>query len=273
MMIKQPIKRAVKRALMGAGMLLPHAAACSRILTYHSVGTRDHEMNVTPKCFCEQMEWLAAECTVITLAEAAQGHAGVAVTFDDGYRDNLTEAAPILRRLGIPATLFAVAGRLGAFLDHDAKREDARLLSWDELREFASQGFEVGGHGMSHARLSSLDESQQRAEITGSLDRLREELQCSVLSFAYPYGTAADYNATSLRIAQECGCAYACSNRYGVNRPGSLETFALRRTWIDRSDTLPIFRAKVLGKLDLLSALEGPAGLRARKWLNRISGR
>lgn len=273
MMIKQPIKRAVKQIAMGVGALLPHATACSRILTYHSVGTRDHEMNVTPECFREQMEWLAAECPVITLAEAAQGRAGVAVTFDDGYRDNLTEAAPILKRHGIPATLFAVAGRLGAFLDHDPQREDARLLSWDELREFASQGFEVGGHSMSHARLSSLDESQQRAEIAGSLDRLREELQRPVLSFAYPYGTAADYNAASLRIARESGCTYACSNRYGVNRPGSLETFALRRIWVDRSDTLPVFRAKVLGKLDLLSALEGPAGLRMRRWLNRISMR
>ncbi|MCC6490776.1 MAG: polysaccharide deacetylase family protein [Candidatus Hydrogenedentes bacterium] len=271
-MLKQTIKRSVKQVLTGVGTLLPHAAACSRILTYHSVGTRGHEMNITPECFREQMEWLAAECTVLTLEEAARGRAGVAVTFDDGYRDNLIKAAPILHGLGIPATLFAVAGRLGAFLDHDVQREDARLMSWDELREFASRGFGVGGHSMTHARLSTLDEAGQRAEIAGSLERLRDELQCPVLSFAYPYGTAADYDEVSLRLVKESGCLFACSNRYGVNRPTNLETFALRRIWIDQSDTFPVFRAKVLGRLDLLSALESSAGLRVRRWLNKCSG-
>ena len=258
---------------MRASALLPRVTACSRILTYHSVGARDHEMNVTPGAFAEQMEWLAAQCTVITLAEAAQGRAGLAVTFDDGFRDNLTEAAPILQRHAIPATLFAVAGRLGAYLDHDAAREDARLMSWSELREFAAQGFEVGGHSMSHPRLSSLDEAGQRTEIADSLDRLRDELQRPVVSFAYPYGTAADYNELSQRIVQESGCSYACSNRYGINQPGSFERYALRRIWIDRTDTLDMFCAKVLGKLDLLSTLESPAGLRVRRWLNRSSSK
>ena len=108
---KTTIKRAVKGVGAMLGRALPARTAVARILTYHSVGSRDHEMNVSPPAFREQMEWLARSANVIPLAEAAASRPGVAVTFDDGYRDNLVHAAPVLEDLGIPATVFVVAGR------------------------------------------------------------------------------------------------------------------------------------------------------------------
>jgi hypothetical protein len=88
--------------------------------------------------------------------------------------------------------------------------------------------------------------------------------------FAYPYGTSADYDETSVRFAQEAGCRVACSNRYGYNVAGC-DRFTLRRIWIDATDTIETFVAKVTGKLDALSVLDSPVGMFARRMLNRVA--
>ena len=90
---KGTLKKAVKLAAATLGHVLPRHEAASRILTYHSVGTRDHDMNVSPEAFEQQMAWLAENQLARPLSDAVEGKPGVAVTFDDGYRDNLIEAA------------------------------------------------------------------------------------------------------------------------------------------------------------------------------------
>jgi hypothetical protein len=97
---KASIKRAVKALLMRRGS--GGAFAGTRILTYHSVGARAHEMNVAPAAFAAQMAWLADYAPVIPLDDAARGLDGVALTFDDGYADNLSNAAPILNNIRFP---------------------------------------------------------------------------------------------------------------------------------------------------------------------------
>ena len=268
---KVVIKRAVKGFAGAVGTLLPGPPNRSRILTYHSVGHRNHEMNVTPEAFREQMTWLAREGNVLPLSEAAQGRPGVAVTFDDGYLDNLTEAAPIMLELGIPATVFIVAGRAGEYLDHDRHTEASRLMTWDQIRELESIGVSIGAHTMTHARLSTLSETQQREEIADCATLMAERLGHPIEAFAYPFGSAADYNERSVSLVRDAGFAYACSNRYGANRAGLLERFALRRIWIDATDSLVTFQRKVLGHLDLLGALESRPALAARRILNRAT--
>jgi peptidoglycan/xylan/chitin deacetylase (PgdA/CDA1 family) len=248
----------------------PAPARRSVILTYHSVGARDHEMNVTPADFAEQMRWLADHREVIPVARAASGDAGVAITFDDGYRDNLTEAAAILDRWPLAAAVFAVPGRMGEHLDHDDPRDDtARLMTWDELGELARQGWTVGGHTMTHCRLALTGEATQRMEIAECKRAIESRIGVAVEGFAYPFGSALDYSPTSVRLAREAGYTYALSNRFGANTAES-DRFELRRIWIDRSDSLASFAAKVEGRLDRLAWLDSPAGIRARRWANRL---
>lgn len=264
--LKPFVKRTVKTLTGLVGRCLP-AHGGSRILTYHSVGRRDHEMNVTPEAFAAQMAWLAENATVIPLDACLDGRPGVAITFDDGYRDNLTEAAPILAAHGFPATVFMVAGAAGGSLSHDADPAAGAIMTWDELRQLHAQGVAIGAHTMTHPRLARLDAAAQREEIVGSVRRIAEELGAPVTAFAYPYGTGRDYNALSMALVEESGCIAAVSNRYGVNA-APVERWAMRRIWIDRTDKLAMFRAKVTGRLDLLSALDAPAALRIRDWLN-----
>ena len=122
---------------------------------------------------------------------------------------------------------------------------------------------------MTHARLSGLDEGAQREEINGSFARISEELNAPPAGFAYPYGSALDYSPSTVAIVQECGFSYAVSNRYGPCDDG--DRFTARRIWIDRTDTLEFFRAKVEGRLDRLRILDSGPGILARRMLNRFS--
>jgi peptidoglycan/xylan/chitin deacetylase (PgdA/CDA1 family)/GT2 family glycosyltransferase len=100
------------------------------ILLYHSIAERawdPWDLCVSPRHFAEHMDVLATLSTPIRLADWRSGFTGnrpaVAVTFDDGYSDNLTAALPILRARGIPATLFPIA-------PHSAPTAE---FWWDEL--------------------------------------------------------------------------------------------------------------------------------------------
>ena len=94
------------------------------VLMYHSIAGPEHEQWIDPRnhvpadVFAEQMAFLAAHRRPISLEalveQLASGRpvedGAVVVTFDDGYLDNLTVAAPILERWRIPATLFLPTG-------------------------------------------------------------------------------------------------------------------------------------------------------------------
>ena len=103
------------------------------VLMYHRIAERDPDpwgLSVSPRHFAEQMEVLVAQRHPMALTEFISGGKvsalpadAVAVTFDDGYADNLLEAKPILERYRIPATVFVTS----AAVDHPGE------LWWDEL--------------------------------------------------------------------------------------------------------------------------------------------
>ena len=92
------------------------------VLLYHRIaGVSDvHGLNVSPHAFESQLEWLQSTCNVVTMDTLLQTSSydlperSVAITFDDGYLDNLQIAAPMLERFGLPATYFVTTRWLGA---------------------------------------------------------------------------------------------------------------------------------------------------------------
>ncbi len=270
--VKDALKRGVKGAIAAVGRAYPPGAGPSRILTYHSVGHRKHEMNVTPEAFAEQMAWLAATHHVAPVAEALRDSGAVAITFDDGYRDNLTEALPVLQRHALPATVFIVAGRMGGWLDHDTQEEASQLMTWPEVVDLHRSEVVIGAHTLSHRRLSELSVEEQEEEVLGSIQLVKHHLGVESVPFAYPYGSVLDYTSATVAILERASPPYAVSNRYG---PVSTTDgpWAYRRIWIDQTDTLETFQAKVSGRLDALSVLDSTVGMRARRAFNRLTGR
>jgi peptidoglycan/xylan/chitin deacetylase (PgdA/CDA1 family) len=139
-------------------------------------------MAITPANFAEQMHVLETAfhpCSLADLVAAAEGGGmrprTVSVTFDDGYRDNLYEAMPLLERHGVPATVFVVTGYI----------ESGRDFWWDVLervcRTVAREGEFDGLYRAYHTELQALDHGErqavldQRADETGSKPPARVE--------------------------------------------------------------------------------------------------
>lgn len=266
---KSQLKRAVKSGARIVGKWRPRDEKRTCILTYHSIGRRDHEMNVTPADFKAQLDFLNENATVISLEDALAGAPGVGLTFDDGYLDNLTEAAPALAEFGMTGTVFVVAGRAGGRLEHDAGLDGAELMTWEQIREIESYGLTIGAHSMTHRRLAALSIEEQTFEISESKHFIEERLGHAVDTFAYPFGSKLDFTTDTERIVRESGYDAALSNCYGPVRRNR-DRWSVRRIWIDRTDSLASFASKVIGELDMLSIFDQRPGILSRRAANRL---
>jgi peptidoglycan/xylan/chitin deacetylase (PgdA/CDA1 family) len=115
----------------------------------------------------------------------------VALTFDDGYRDQLSIARYLAKR-GVKATFFVITG-LREFMGR-------RLLRPGEIKEIASMGHEIGSHTVTHIDMVRAPEDVMRRELVESKKYLSELLNNEVTSFAYPYGP---HSETAARLARQ----------------------------------------------------------------------
>lgn len=146
----------------------------------------------------------------------------LSITFDDGYRDNVEVAAPILRKFGLPATFFVATAFIGsdhvpAWDRHLSRRPG--WMTWDHLRALRDQGFEIGAHTHSHADLARLDPDSVREDLFACRQNLTRELGTFASLFAYPFGGRNNISTTSRQLVREAGfeCCLACFG--GVNPP------------------------------------------------------
>ena len=239
---KHSLWRAVARGRELFGRPAPRGL---RILGYHAVGApiaRDpYGLAVSPAAFAWQME-LVASCRfgrpVALGAAACDGSPEICVTFDDGFVDTLTEAAPILARLGLPFTACVTPGLL------DAGRP---YLGWNELKDLAeTMNAEIGAHGLTHARLDSLDDAALARELSESRRRLEAELGDPVTVMTWPHGAASRRTAAAAKAA---GFARAACSLYGTNEP-SRDARLLRRVEITGFDDERDFIGKASGTWD-----------------------
>lgn len=107
----------LRRAWSGRGSCLMYHRICTDDQAFDEGFAPNRELSVRVGAFDQQMRFLAANCNCLALGDAvALLKAGrlpprsVVVTFDDGYLDNLTLALPVLRRYGIPATVYVTTG-------------------------------------------------------------------------------------------------------------------------------------------------------------------
>jgi peptidoglycan/xylan/chitin deacetylase (PgdA/CDA1 family) len=151
------------------------------------------------------------------------------VTFDDGYRDNFTAGYPVLRDLGIPATVYVVTAHIGAegqTWDEAADKTPFALLSWEQIYELREAGWEIGSHAHEHVHLTRHDAAYQRRTIGTSKALLEERLGERVRSFAYPFG---DFDGSVAGLVKEAGFDSAVTAAAGVNLGATLDPLRLAR--------------------------------------------
>jgi peptidoglycan/xylan/chitin deacetylase (PgdA/CDA1 family) len=163
------------------------------ILMYHSVapGAKvSNRLAVSPETFDKQMRLLKTRgFNVITPEDFARNikmgrkmpPRTVAITFDDGYQDNYTEAFPVLKKYGLPAAIFIIINEVG--------RSDR--LSWDEIRLMQASGLvSFGSHTLRHCTLPEAASAEDLSrELVESRRILEDKLGVRVNMFAYPRGS------------------------------------------------------------------------------------
>jgi peptidoglycan/xylan/chitin deacetylase (PgdA/CDA1 family) len=250
--LKRSIRRGIARAASEA------AAPGVRILMYHAVDRPDPAdsmaLRVTPRRFEEQMQALRDDnCRVVPLstifedAGAADGEFRVAITFDDGYKSQMT-AAGVLQRFGFPATFFLVPRFLDGVDRARAYWEHWEYMHWADAESLRDAGFDIGAHSKSHVDLTTCDETMARTETAGAKTALEERLTCAIDGFSYPFGR---HDAPIRTAVERAGFRLACTSEYGTAQRGT-SRYAVPRTEVAGSDTLQDFRWKVRGKYDWL---------------------
>lgn len=223
-----------------------------RILMYHMVapalpGGRFNKLRVHPAAFERQLRRLVAQgWRFVLLSELSAGSGAanektVALTFDDGYRDNFLAAHPLLAKYGAKATLFLVADRGGrdwstAKNPRHAEGElgrEAKLRDADVRTMLASGVWELGAHTRTHALLPSLDAAGRRREIAGGKADLEREFDAAVGSFAYPFGIFGQADREAVAAA---GYRWAVTTNPGISKDLAAEAHALKRIKVSGKD-------------------------------------
>lgn len=252
------------------------------ILMYHQVADIPRKLDplglaMPPARFEEQMRHLAQRgYHCLTLPEAVRfvrsgrraPTKAFVLTFDDGYQNVHSQACPILQQFGFTATVFLVAGRMGAssnWAGQDGERS-ALLLSWEEARDLARRRFVLGSHTLTHPPLCLLDEQSAFEEIRDSKALLEDQLGLRIDLFSYPFS---DADARIKRLVRSAGYRAACGGDCG---PKSL--YYLWRVPCLRDDAPWLFTMKASGWYNRKIALrESPSGRLLRRYAGVLRNR
>jgi len=186
--LAHPLKRVWRRSASRVPILMYHSISDNHFGKSHPY----YQINTSPRVFANQMRWLRQNgyrsMHVTDMWKAMVGREDlsktVVITFDDGYRDFLTDAADILKQCGLSATIYLATNRIQ---DAPARIEGADYLTWRDVRELHNIGMRFGSHTVTHPDLRSLGPEQIDYELGYSKEAIEQELGAQVDSFAYPF--------------------------------------------------------------------------------------
>lgn len=205
-------------ALHGLGLVSRASGAPSlRLLYCHYV------FNDQVSQFAAKLRYLSTIGSFVSAQEVVNIASGIGslerpcfhLSFDDGFRNIITNALPVLRDLGIPATFFVPTAVIGA--DEDRVRNFCinvtnhpgviELASWDELGRAQEQGLEMASHTRNHVRLSEIssDSSRLQDELFGSRQDLERHLGLKCRYISWPYGRVSDIDEVALSCIRSAG--------------------------------------------------------------------
>lgn len=237
---KKTLKSAAGRAAEAAGFMTRRPRNAMTIVTFHRINDELPEDGLTccSRKFTAFCRFFLKYFRVVSLAEQIEGcrigrdmGGTLSITFDDGYSDNFTVAAPILTAMAIPATFFVTTG----FIDSsvvpawdDRLRVPQHWMSWAQVRQLVAQGFDIGSHTDGHINLSTSDPAAIRTDLEASRAKLQRELGESPRLFAYPFGREEDISDTARELVRRTGfeCCLSCFG--GVNLRNA-DPYHLRR--------------------------------------------
>ena len=283
-LLKNSVYRTLGEATAGAGVVDDERTL--RVLMYHKVNDEPENFVTIPvTLFDEQMAQLGElgyapvsieDVRAYYIDGATLPPRAVLISFDDGYRDNLENAAPVLQRYGYPAVIFVPIGYLDGSrpLPHDEHLASRgilnRTLQWSDFAELEAAGLRVESHGIGHRPLADLEVDEAAREITLSKLRLEEALGRPVCAFAYVKGSEAHYRLVHLSLLRQAGYELAFTSISGANGP-STDPLQLHRYNVEPYPERT-FELVLAGACDLIAVKDTVAGTHARRLFNAALG-
>lgn len=230
------------------------------ILMYHSIesmprSTNMRSLHVSPSKFKFQMfilkllgyRGLSMKMLKPYLDGEKQGKV-VGITFDDGYRNNLINAAPILNKYGFSATCYIVSEKIGKSNVWDLEKNITQrpLMNKNEIFKWIKSGMDIGAHSRTHVDLTTISSNEAHSEIFGCKVDLEKIFQLKIFDFCYPYGK---FNDDIISIVNSAGYNLATSMHRGrVNKTSDF--LALPRIPINYRTLSYLFLLKILTKYE-----------------------
>ena len=230
----------------------------TRIMMYHMISkqlpkTKKSGLRVSPEMFERHLKYFSDNnWSFIKMSELLEHDTQekvVAITFDDGYEDNYTEAFPLLKKYNACATLYLVIDRHQN--DWSAKKNPKHnkgdlakksKLSDEQVQEMVTSGiFELGGHTYSHPFLPNLSAEDKKHETISSKSFLETKFNTNISSFAYPFGI---YSSADVDIIKASNFISAVTTKEGVASSDSI--YELKRIKASGKDNFLTFKLRVL---------------------------
>ncbi len=166
------------------------------------------------------------------IANASNYSKPIIITFDDGYRDVYTNAFPVLKRYNMKANVYMISGWIGGSV----------YMTADMTKEMSdSPLIEIGSHTVSHKSLATLSNTDIEYELSESKKTLEAMTGKPIDVIAYPTGS---FDSRVIDISSKY-YKYALSTINGVEYPGNLNRYTLKRMYVNRGYTLDQFKALV----------------------------
>lgn len=225
------------------------------MISPHINGAKFNRLRVEPKQFEKQLKWLKNRGFEGYFLSELVGMdqvppKAVAITFDDGYEDNFTNAFELLAKYGFKATIFIVVDRLHADWAHDKdimvssdELNSEPMLKNEQIKKMIDSGLiEIGSHTLNHANLPALPIDQKRVQIQASKTQIEEQFGIKCESFAYPFGF---FDSESLMYAGRTYAASVTTER-GIYNPAKHPPYRIPRLMVSGRAGLFAFKLNIL---------------------------
>jgi peptidoglycan/xylan/chitin deacetylase (PgdA/CDA1 family) len=186
---------------------------------------------------------------------AAEANKRVVISFDDGFKDFLTDAFATLQLYGFSATVFLPTGFMG---EKGLKFKGKECLSWENVRDLHAKGIQFGSHTMNHLMLYGREDSEIESELARSKEKIEMEIGTPIGSFSYPYAFPEqdkDFLVRLRKLLTRNGYSIGVTTKIGLASRND-DIFFLKRLPLNSFDDLAFFKAKLAGAYDWISKFQ-----------------
>ena len=239
----------------------PESYQQPRILMYHMIsdpikGAKFNSLRVSPEMFEKQLRYLTDNgWQFFTMSELVSKknqlpEKSIALTFDDGYQDNFTNALPLLKKYKAKATIYLVVDRHNREWSSKRKKKnnsgelmaEPKLLD-DQVKELLESGLvEIGSHTVTHDNLPMIAEEQKHDEIVGAKKKIENLFGIKCNSFCYPFGL---FDQTDLLLVESAGYTNATTVETGISDLKETSPYLLKRITVSGKDNFYAFQLKL----------------------------